>query len=459
MTDLHPKTDFADPQVMSRVAKIAIDNGDVVSISEAYELLQTYQVGIRIGPEVADSYPHQAALLTLINIASRTLLGGVFVAGPVDASLRLSLPGFSSLESAITGLGGTIVDELDSNAPVIALGTVADEVPSDAISISVTFDGWRGGVVVSKESRLAESSMTIAPAATLAAGLAMSEVFQWFRGNPMAGRRDVGLSLWQPDSLDWEAEMDEPKAPLYPSKLWLLGLGHLGQAYLWTLGLLPYADASQVELVLQDFDDLATSNISTSLLTNPELVGQKKTRAMGHWAEQRGFRTKIIERVFSDGMKVHPDEPNVLLGGVDNAAARACYEDAGFDWIVESGLGSGPIEYLTMRINTFPASRTARSKWGDVPTFHNPLQIQASAYNRLAQDGMDQCGLLQLATRTVGASFVGTVAASLAVSEIMRRLHGGISLEVLDLNLRDSASRESVRSSNDHRVASPAFTN
>ncbi len=155
--------------------------------------------------------------------------------------------------------------------------------------------------------------------------------------------------------------------------------------------------------------------MSTSLLTTTNLIGDKKTRAMAQWAEQRGFKTRIVERAFPGGLRIAAYEPMVLLGGVDNADARAAYEDAGFDWIVEAGLGAGPVEYLTMRLHTFPASTTARLRWGGVSVVHDTIAITTEAYNKLAKAGMNECGLVQLASRTVGASFVGTVAASLSV--------------------------------------------
>jgi len=80
--------------------------------------------------------------------------------------------------------------------------------------------------------------------------------------------------------------------------LWIIGLGHLGQAYLWTLGLLPYAQPEDVQLVLQDFDTLVDANDSTSLLTTRTLLGEKKTRAMARWCEGRGFQTALQERHF-----------------------------------------------------------------------------------------------------------------------------------------------------------------
>ncbi len=84
--------------------------------------------------------------------------------------------------------------------------------------------------------------------------LAVAEVFQRLRGN-LAGDRDVGLSLWDPRA-PWRSSSG-PAVWVAPSKLWVLGLGHLGRAFLWTLGLLPFERPTDVELTLQDFDRLA----------------------------------------------------------------------------------------------------------------------------------------------------------------------------------------------------------
>ena len=58
-----------------------------------------------------------------------------------------------------------------------------------------------------------------------------------------------------------------------------------------------------------------------------------------------------------------------------------------------------------------------------------PNMEHMPAYKKLKQDGMDACGLTQLASRTVGVPFVGLIAGSLVISELLRRLHGGIALE------------------------------
>ena len=107
-------------------------------------------------------------------------------------------------------------------------------------------------------------------AAVLAASLAVNEAILAVSGDaPSAGKRSIGLSLWAPAVEDWLHDDGAPELTYLPSKLWLIGLGHLGQAYLWNLGLLPYPDPTQLELMLQDFDRTSTSTWSTSILPRP----------------------------------------------------------------------------------------------------------------------------------------------------------------------------------------------
>jgi hypothetical protein len=141
--------------------------------------------------------------------------------------------------------------------------------------------------------------MALAP--MLAAALAVNEAFLFVSGHAgIAGRRAVGLSLWNPSpSFEWlENEDVAPALSLLPSQVWLIGLGHLGQAYLWALGLLPFARPEDVSLVLQDTDIITPSTESTSILTDATVIKTKKTRAMAAWSDRRGFTTAIHERLF-----------------------------------------------------------------------------------------------------------------------------------------------------------------
>ena len=61
------------------------------------------------GPEVADSAPHQAALLTVVNVVGRFALGGVTVSGNLDVPL-LVLGDRSASLSAAAWADGSRVD-------------------------------------------------------------------------------------------------------------------------------------------------------------------------------------------------------------------------------------------------------------------------------------------------------------------------------------------------------------
>jgi hypothetical protein len=191
------------------------------------------------------------------------------------------------------------------------------------------------------------------------------------------------------------------------------------------------------EVVLQDHDTLVNANDSTSLLTTPAIVGEKKTRSMARWCEERGFRTTITERRFAEDFRVGGDDPPVALCGVDNAQARAALEYPGFGRVLEAGLGRGTREYLDFQMHTFPAGKSAKERWGRAvqEVSANGL-LERPAYKALASDGLDQCGLTTLAGRTVGAPFVGAVTSTVVVAELLRMVLGDCQYEVVDGTLR-----------------------
>ena len=347
------------PDQLHRLVKLALDTGEVASLDEAQRLFSSYRLGIVVGNNVAHSATLQAAVLTAVNTGRRSFLGGVCVEGNLDVPLLVPWRRCRTLGEAIVDLQG-LNEAPAPGIPRILIGDANLLSGETEFAVRATFDGWCGGIVpLNHSSPLAESQECV-PAGILAGALGVSEAFQFVRGgNDAAGRRDVGLSLWQPGTdTDWLAA-DELGPPLerLPSRAWLIGLGHLGQAFLWTLGLLPYATPEDVNLVLQDFDELAEANDSTSLLTKRAKFGKKKTRAMALWCEKRGFRTSIVERRFSADFQIAEDEPRVALCGVDNALARAGLEEVGFGRVIEAGLGAGAREYLAFQVHSFPARR------------------------------------------------------------------------------------------------------
>ena len=267
------------------------------------------------------------------------------------------------------------------------------------------------------------------------------------RSEAEAGYRAVGLSLWRPErTAHWlQPESDGPPLEALPDNLWILGLGHLGQAFLWTLLMCPYADRSAVRLVLQDIDTITGSTASTSILTQDGMLGAMKTRAVAGVLERHGFRTTLIERPFDDGFRRRAaDDPQVLICGVDNLLARSQVEGPGFPFVVEAGIGDSSQDFRSIRLHTFPASRRAADLW--IPGMeHRVTDLDSPGYRRLSEAGTDICGLTRLAETAVGAPFVGTVAACLMLSQVFRLLASDIPDALVDVDLRSIQSRRAVR--------------
>lgn len=449
---------FTPADRLHRLIKEALDRGTVGSVEEGEALFQRYCLEIDIGASEVGSASHQATLLTLVALAQRVFLGGVRVRLGAEAVLRVPLPLARSLRDAIEQLGGRIADsEAAHDTPRIIVGGES-RARHAVFEVRTLTCGWRGGIVPVDFPLEVEGSC-VPLAAMLAAALAINEAFLYVRGeNAGAGYRAVGLSLWDPRAeADWlVAVSDGPALTLLPSGLWLLGLGHLGQAFLWGLGLLPYESPTGVELVLQDIDVITPSTPSTSILSQADLVGEKKTRAMASWAQSRGFSTRIHERRFAAGFCRHEEEPPTLLCGLDNALGRRALDAAGFNLVVEAGLGRGHLDFRTLRLHTLPASRPAEQIW---PLSGEPGRVpQARAYTKLLAEGLvDQCGVTLLAGKAVGAPFVGAVAATLVLAELLRLLHGGLAIEVMDLDLQWPEHREVVLQRRDFSRFNPGF--
>lgn len=428
---------------LNRVAKIDIDSGAAPDVESALRRLKSFRTQIAVGPEVRSSLAHQAALLTYVNIARRFALGGVIVHGDTCArSLATSVYG-ARLDDAVEALGGTVGD-LAPGLPTLTLGSVRPDAANAAI---ITFSGWRGGVVSQRGSRLDEST-SVVTAAVLAGALGAAEAFSMLRGELEAGRRSIGLSLWRTEA-DWRLpESDGPNITILPDHLWILGLGHLGQAFLWNLMLLPYGDPARVRLTLQDSDIVTESTDSTSILTQPYMIGERKTRALSRVLEQRGFTTTLIERRFDGRFQRDPSQdPTVLICGVDNSPTRGQLEAPGFPLTVEAGLGDTAQDFRAMRLHTFPNGlKDASEIWR-----YSPVARQAStdapAYRKLARRSANTCGLAQLAATAVGAPFVGTVATTLMLTQLLKVLMGVAPSAIIDLDLAAIQARRVVSSS------------
>lgn len=447
-----------------RTAKILIDAGKASNPDEARRFLESLVLQVAVGPEIGHDPAAQAALTTIVNAGHRAFLGGVHVRLSTNPSMATGWAAGLTAAETVTRYGGHVVEQLAPGRPALAVGRPPE--PSGSPLLYLTWRGWSGGVVRSQCSCLDGDGSELAGVA--AAGLGISEMFQRQLGAVLPGRRDTGVSLWRPD-LDWRLpEAAGPAVRYLPASLWLLGLGHLGQAYAWTLGMLPYAKPGEAEFGLVDFDRIVDGNAATQLLARPGDTGQRKARVVAAALERQGFATRLVERAYDEHFHriAHADpardEPAIALAGFDDIAPRRLLGEAGFTHVTDGGLGSGPVEYLDMVLHSFPAAEDPGTAFAGQDAAARPLpQAYEDEITRRAGAGGDEtaarCGILDIAGVTVGAAFVGTFASTLAVAGILRLLHGGNDYSVISLDLRSPSGIRAVPNSAPGGYPAPAY--
>lgn len=447
-----------------RTAKLLFESGKARTLAEARAYLESMILQVAVGLDIGRDLAAQAALLTAVNAGARAFLGGVHVVLESDPVLDVPWAADLTAGAAVQRFGGVVVDRLDPALPTLAIG--APVGPVGSYVLYVTHQGWVGGVVQSPGSGCGGGG--IAPAGIVAAALGISEVFQKELGDPVPGRRDVGMSLWAP-KVDWRsAEAIGPDLQYLPAAFWLLGLGHLGQAYAWAVGMLPYATPADVRVGLVDYDRVAAGNTATQLLVADADVNRRKTRVVADALEDLGLDTAIVDRAFDETFRPEPhadpnrSEPTVALAGFDSRDPRLLLGDDRFTWVVDGGLGRGSVDYLDIVINTFPAPEDPTMAFPEPRPRSQTLPdaYESEVADRVAK-GMDEttarCGLLDIAGVTIGAAFVGSVAACLVVGDLLRKLHGGSPFSVVHVDLRHPENLVAVPN-RAPAEATPAFT-
>ena len=449
-------TNQFEAESLHRTVKRLVDSGRAKSFDEAQAIAEGFRLHLDLS--ASRCLHEQIAAIALVELGRRAFLGGVSVSGALDVALHHMLGDETLLRDALTRAGASAAEPADG-VPIIKVGAAGD--PRSRFHLRLLMAGWRAGVAPVNEpfEMVAASEEYVMPLAAVAsAALAVSQAFRYVSDGYSVGSEVIGLSLWAPGALAWSAaHADGPRLQVLPSSVWLLGLGHLGQAFAWCLSLLPYPPGKdkRPRLLLQDTDVVGASTESTSVLTNADHMNRQKTRVVADWMDRQGFATNIVERGFDAYTRRGTDEPSLVFCGVDNPEARRALDSAGFGFIVEAGLGSRYDDFQCLRVHTFPATRSTAETWGSRP--QQPEPVLNGAYAVLMARGANRCGVVQLAGKAVGAAFVGAFTAALAVSEALRVLHGHAPSEVADIDMFALECRSVVLNRRDHRCINPGF--
>lgn len=413
---------------LSRVDKLRVDR-DKLSPEESRALRAASVPTISAGDDIATSENLQIALLTAVNLTHRSFNSPVPVkASEVvwNAKCLAAISTQERLGDALKELGAT--EEL---APQGSMCLLLGSAPDEPRALRLTFDGWRVGVGPAHSMARMQERPLCPLAAVASAAIGVGEAFSLWAGiNVAATRRDIKLSLWRPD-----LEVSDPESlgcavHEFPMMLELFGLGHLGQAYLWSAATLPFTDKSQVTFYLCDDDVVEQPNLETGALLAPGDINERKTRAISTWLGERGFSTRLIERFIDANYRKCGSEPSIALSGFDNNEARHWLSAAGFDSIIDSGLGGEASNFDSVAVRTWPHVHDAHSLW--------PLESDEDREKRVARQkdraeanaayknlAPDDCGRLLVSGKAVAVPFVGAVASTFVLAELLRACNGG----------------------------------
>lgn len=382
-------------ETLNRTMKLAMDEGRVQSYQEAIALFASFRLRLQVAPGFTCSPGAEAAVLTLLRAGPKTFLGGIELVGPLDEMCTLAWFAGKTLGEVAVSCGVLLGANADVHVPTICVG--AGEA---------TADGFWLGLRVNNDSFALTpcASFTSEPVASVEAGVAgagaaLNQAFQHiYRRAPQAGLRETHFKL---PGNNWSAAARSQ---------WLIGLGHLGQAYLWTAMLRPAGQRPEV-VRLTDDDKVSAASLSTCLLVDVVDVGRQKTDAVAERLEALGVTVqRDLVRLALDAGPVESAHPLCVVA-VDNLTLRRALDRLHSLCVLEAGIGDGVDGFTRVQAHAFPSQRLARDIWagGDLKASRE-VDISKPAYRSLLQESGDECGTTLVAGRSVATPFVGAFA-------------------------------------------------
>lgn len=380
---------------LNRTVKLALDEGRAASLAEAQALFEGFRLQIAVDAGFTGSPGAEAAVLTLLMAAAKTFLGGVEIVGAVDERCTLAwFEGRKVSEVAIEA-GATVGERGGAQGTRLASIVVGSGRPVDA-GFSVALTLGADGFVICPDSAARSDPHAPVEVGVAAAGAALNEAFaRLYRGWPLAGQRR--LSFQMPATAAVER---------VGGTTWMVGLGHLGQAFAWTLAL--SSGRARHAVRLTDFDFVTGSSLSTCLLVKGSDIGRLKVHAVGERLASLGLAVSMdAHQLNLDGNGPTQAADRVIVA-VDNIALRRSLDRLAGMPVFEGGIGSGVNGFTRVQFHSFPGSRLARDVWADAdPHASQAIDISAPAYQALLKQTGDECGTTLLAGRSIATPFVG----------------------------------------------------
>lgn len=397
----------------SRIVKAITDANDSdKGFEQGTAMLDAVHFAVIIDAEQAATPAGQAAVLTAVVTAVKCFGSATLVCGD-DVALTRRFRLDRTLVEAARLHGAEIAQSIPKDAThVVAIG----QADADEVFVRCWWNGWMSGVLPAFDDEPIGNSDN--PLAGIFAGaLAVREVFAKVLGRRRNIARRATISLWNPWRLN--GDQNPPTTLSLPDKLWFVGLGHLGQGFLWSLGFLPVAGG---HAVLQDDQVVGQENVATGLLTSSLdfETENHKTRVAARWLEAVGWKTSILERRNFGDLRLSSEDPVIMLMGLDEPAARIAIAKGCHDFVLDAGVGYGAIDFEIAQIRVIPRGVDPETLWSRPAAPKNvDAVLDKPAYREHARKH-GNCGTYSLAEASVAVPFVGAAIGALTIAQLLR---------------------------------------
>lgn len=413
----------------SRIAKVLTDEtSSNKSFDDATATLDAVGLIVVTSSEEAATHAGQAAILTIVTTGVKCF-GRTAVVLDSDVPLKRRLSSGETIFEAVRAAGAEIVHSVPTDAThIVSIG----ELPTEGVYVRCWWGGWSAGVLPPwDDAPLGGSSNPLA--GIFAGALAVREVFANCVGRRKNVRRASVISLWAPSQMQSQEDVPPSRLSL-PNRLWLVGLGHIGQGFLWSLSLLPLAGA---HAVLQDDQLVGEENVATGLVTYPHdfETSNHKTRVAMRWLEAAGWTTSIVERRNHGDFRLDVGDPPVILTSIDEPMARIEMANAGHEYLIDAGVGHGPTDFEIGQIRVVPKTVDARTLWTVESNGKDMGRILLQHAYREHANKYGNCGTYSLAEASVAVPFVGAAIGALTISQLLRLAALRTTSQVLQIEL------------------------
>lgn len=404
----------------SRILKSITDHG-TVSFEDAERRLSDVHLLITADDAVLDTAAGQSCVLACVAAATRTYKH-VSVLLRRDAVLLRPTGLGASLASSVRQAGATITTDTShrrTHGVSIGCAPLDDQV----FWVSCYWNGWLGGTRAPWDHEAVGAAWNPLPG-TFAGALAIRQTFEHVVGGFRSAGRSLTVDLWNAHVSATAARPAGPEMVHLPKNLLLVGLGHLGQGFLWNLVQLP---GSGDVLALQDRQVAGLENVGTGVLTSASDLGLRKTRVAERAPAFVGWNVAVLDAPFQPGMRILQEQIPVVISALDSVEPRQWILQAGYQLMLDLGVGHGPVDFEMGQVRVL--AKGAQSTWSAPAKLKDVDSLRDSpAY--ADEKARDQCGAYSLAQASVAVPFVGLALGAIAVTQLLRL---GAMLPVADL--------------------------